>query len=155
MFPGKLCNPHIESRVINQHDYIGLISKHILFTLFNSPGNGSEIGDHFRESHKSQLAVMYHLIHACLTHKISAKTSELSFRLPHFYLFNKITAVQVARTLTGNEIEFHRYEDGSSLLLSKIFNVVPGGFVKPDAVKFTPIGNAGEVFFQDFPDFHN
>ena len=72
-----LSDTHIEPRIINEDNRIGLKLYDISFAKINISKNCSKIGNHFPKSHKSQIAVMLNEFSPNSLHPIPSPEAKL------------------------------------------------------------------------------
>jgi hypothetical protein len=103
-------NLQIEARIVYQNQHIRFPVYNIHLTHVHVPENGTQMQQHRNKAHVSQIPVMFYQSPSHLLHQISAKEAELSLRVLLFQSCHQIGGMQIARSLTGNQIVFHNFK---------------------------------------------
>jgi hypothetical protein len=97
----------VKAGIIDQYNYIGLISEDILFTEFYILKNGRQVFNHFRKTHESKVAVVFHQRGPGHLHQVATPAADGCRRIFGKQLFYQVAAMQVATCFAGDDVVFH------------------------------------------------
>ena len=107
IFLGELGNAEVESGIVHQHQHIRFIKENVGFADADVAQDGIEIQEDLPETHKGQVAIVFHQVAAGSLHQVATPTAEIGFGVTLPEGLHQVGGVKVTGRLAGYYIVFH------------------------------------------------